>query len=124
MGDVKAYAGELGELNVAGDANGFGRGRHSRKAEARGGDAFAHDGSGGERDVFGVLDDGEIERAAIVHHLAGEFCRGDWFSIVADGDDASLLHSSDFRDGFTLAGEAGGADGPNADAGGGFGAIE
>jgi len=71
-----------------------------------------------------MFDDAQIERAAVVHHLAREFCRGDGLAIVGDGDDAGLLHGGDFRDGFAFAADARGADGPNAHAGGGFGAIE
>ncbi len=41
-----------------------------------------------------------------------------------DGNDAGLLHGGDFRDGFAFAPDARGADGPNAYAGRGFGAIE
>src|SRR5579859_4462267 len=122
--DVQPRAGEFGELNVARNTNGF-RGRgHSGKTKTRGRDAFAHDGAGSERNIFRMLDDGQIERAAVVHHLAREFCRGDGFAVVANGDDAGLLHGGDFRDGFAFAADAGGADGPNAHAGSGFGAIE
>src|SRR5579859_7277357 len=122
--DVQPRAGEFGELNVARNTNGF-RGRgHSGKTKTRGRDAFAHDGAGRERNIFRMLDDRKIERAAVVHHLPCEFCRGDGFSVVANGDDAGLLHGGNFRDGFAFAADAGGADGPNANAGGGFGAVE
>ena len=47
VSDVEAGAGELDELNVASDADGFGGGGHAAEAETRGSDAFAHDGSSG-----------------------------------------------------------------------------
>ena len=94
------------------------------KSETRGRDAFAHHRAGGERNIFRMLDDEEIERAAIIHHLAREFCRGDGLAVVGNRNDAGLLHRGDFCDGFAFAADASGADGPDAHAGGGFGAIK
>ena len=71
-----------------------------------------------------MLDHGNVERAAIVHDLTREFCGGDGFAVVGNGDDAGFFHGGDFGDGFAFAADAGGADGPDANAGGGFGAIE
>src|SRR2546421_482402 len=64
MSDVQACAGELRELHVARNADGFSSGRHARQAEPRGGQAFAHYRAGGERNVFGEFDYRQIERAA------------------------------------------------------------
>src|SRR5690242_15660859 len=124
MCNVEARAGELCELNVASDANGFGGGGHSGKTETSGGDAFAHNSTSGQRNIFRMLNDGEIERAAVVHDLPREFCGGDGLTIVGNGDDAGLLHGCDFRDGFALAACTGGADWPDADVGGSLGAVE
>src|ERR1700730_13793463 len=124
MRDVKATAGEFSDLYVAGDANRFGRGGHTWKAEARGRNSLAHDRAGSERDVFGVLDDGEIERPAIVHHLAGGLCGGDGLAIVRHRDDTRFTHSCDVGDIFALAADTGGADGPDVDVTPNFGAID
>jgi len=71
-----------------------------------------------------MLDDGEIERAAVVHDLPREFCSSDGLAVVGNSDDAGLLHGGDFRDGFAIAAGTGGAYRPDADMGGGFGPIE
>src|SRR5580658_5751459 len=71
-----------------------------------------------------MFDDGNIERAAIFHHLASEFGGGDGFAVIGNGDDAGFFHGGDFGDGFAFAADACGADGPDANAAGGFGAVE
>src|SRR6266851_5159348 len=76
-------------------------------------DAFAHDGAGGERNIFGVFHDGKIERAAVVHNLAGEFRGGNGLAIVGDSDDAGLLHGGNFGDVLACAANGSGADGPD-----------
>src|SRR5258708_8366389 len=124
MSDVEPRAGKFGKLNVARNANGFRGGRHALQAEARGGDPFAHDGAGGERNIFGVFHDGKIERAAVIHNLAGEFRGGNGLAIVGDSDDAGLLHGGNFGDVLACAANGSGADGPDANAGARFGAIE
>src|SRR5258708_8257996 len=120
MRDVEPRAGKFGKLNVARNANGFRSGRHALQAEARGGDAFAHDGAGGKRNIFGVFHDGKIERATVVHDLTSEFCGGDGFSIVGDSDDAGFLHGRDFRDVPSFAANGSGADSPDPNAGAGL----
>src|SRR5579862_4404771 len=71
-----------------------------------------------------MFDDGKIERAAVVHDLAGEFCGSDGLAVIGYSDDAGVFHRGNFGDSFALAADAGGADRPYADAGGSFDAIE
>src|ERR1700687_5548865 len=104
MRDVQAATGEFGDLYIAGDTNGL--------------------RAGGEGSVFGVLDDGEIEGAAIVHDLAREFCGGDGLAVVGNGDDACFAHGGDVSDIFAFAADAGGADRPDVDVAVNFGAID
>ena len=75
---------------------------------------FAHDAAGKERWIFAVVDDGQAERIAIVHHLAHQAGGGDGLAVVADGDDAGILHGGDFGEGFAIAADRGCADGPDA----------
>ena len=82
MGDVKPAAGKFGNLHVARDANGLRGGGHSAETEPSGRDAFTHDGSGGERNILGVFDDGQVERSAVIQDLSREFRSGDRLSIV------------------------------------------
>jgi len=109
---------------VAGDANGFGGGGHPAQAETRGSNAFAHNGASGQRNIFRVLDDGNVERAAIFHDLTGELRGGYGVTIVGNRDDASFFHAGNFGDGFAFAANAGRADGPDANAASIFGAVE
>ena len=124
MRDVQARSSKLGELHVAGYADRFGGGGHSGKAKTRGGHTLAHNRTGSERNILSVLDHRKIERAAILHHLACEFCGGDRFAVVGDGDDAGLLHGRDFREGLAFATDACRADGPHVNAGRDFSAIK
>ncbi len=112
---METRAGKLRDLNVARNADGFRCGGHPGKPQTRGGDAFAHDGASRKRNVFGMLDHGEIEAAAVVHNLPRQFGGGDGFSIVRDGNDACVAHGRNFGNVFSLAADAGGADGPDAD---------
>ena len=124
MRNVQAAFGEFRDLNVSSDTDGFGSGGHAGKTEAGGGNAFAHNGAGGEGDVFGVLDYREIERAAIVHDLTREFCGGDGLAVVGNGNDARFAHCGDVGDVLAFAADAGGADGPDMYVAVGFGAID
>ena len=67
---------------------------------------------------------GQIERAAIIHHLAQQLGGGDGVSIVADPDDPRFLHCTDFRQSFAPTAQRGRADGPNARASNRSGALQ
>src|SRR5260370_19517873 len=49
MSDMEPRAGKFGKLNVAADADRFRSGSAALQSEARGSDAFPHDGARGER---------------------------------------------------------------------------
>ncbi len=79
--------------------------------------AFAHHAAGEKRRIFAVVDHRQIERAAVIHHLAHQARGGDGLAIVADGDDSGVLHRGDFGERFAFAADRGRADRPDAHAG-------
>src|ERR1700739_4369865 len=124
MRDVQARTGQFGDLDVTSDTDRFGRRRHPGQAQARRSDAFTHDRARSERNIFGVLDYRDIEGTAVIHNLASEFCGGDGLAVIRNRDDSGIAHRGDIRDGFALATDAGGTDGPDAHVAKSFGTID
>ena len=105
---------EHGEFDVASGADGFRFRGNAFQAQADGARAFAHHAAGEERGIFAVVNHGQIERIAVVHHLAHQARGGDGLAVVADGDDSGIFHRRDFGEGFAFAADRGRADRPDA----------
>ena len=123
MSNVEAGSGKFRDLHVAGDTNRFGGRGHAWQTETSRSNAFAHNRTSSQGNIFGMLDYGKIEGATIVHDLASEFGGGDGLTIVGHSNDAGVAHGGNISDGFTFTGDAGGADGPDTHVAEGFGAI-
>ena len=113
-----------GEFDVASGADGFRLRGNALQAEANGARAFAHHAAGEKRRIFAVINHRQIERVAIVHHLAHQARGGDGLAVVADGDDSGVFHRGDFRERFAFAADRGRADRPDAHAARGRGAFD
>ena len=120
---MQARAGRLGELHIAGDANRFRRRGHPAQAQARGSHALTHDRPGSQGNVFGMLHHRKIERAAIIHDLAGEPGGRNRPAIIGNTHDARVFHARNFGDRFALAPHGGRANRPHSNAAGDPGAI-
>ena len=124
MRDVQPPAGQFGHLDVARHGDRFGRRGHAAQPQADRLVAFAHYGAGRQRGILAVVNHRQVERAAVVHHLTQQAGSGDGPAVVADGDDAGLLHRRNLRELFAFAAARRGADGPNAHAGSGLRAFQ
>ena len=67
---MQAALAQFRDLNVAAHGDGFGGRGHAAQAEPHRLATLAHDRAGEERGVLAMIDHRQIQRAAIVHHLA------------------------------------------------------
>ncbi len=124
MRDVQAAAGKLRDLRIARDADGFGGSGHSharpdltellpsRITAPANSEAF-----------FAVVHHAEIQRMAVVHHLAQQFGGSDWFAVIAYRDDTCFLHGGNFRQRFAFASDRSRSNRPDPSVAGGSGAL-
>ena len=90
VGDVVAGPGRFGEQDVARDDDVFGDARPTAQTEPRRDDPLVHLRALGERVVFGVLDDREIEGARVLERAAHDRARRDAAPVVGDRDRARV----------------------------------
>jgi hypothetical protein len=91
-------AGASRQQNVADDHDLFGLRRHSLEAESRADDAFVHCASGGQRRLFAMIRDGDVERARVLEGGAHEMRAGDGAAIITDRNGTGADHLTEFRE--------------------------
>ena len=93
---VHAAAGGIGQRDVAGSHDVFGRGRHARQTQDHRDEPFVHDAALGQLAHFGMIQNWLVEHLAVFEcpaHQLGVVDRG---AIVAEGHGAGLHELANF----------------------------
>ena len=122
MGNVIAPIGGLQQTQIALDHDQFGTGGNALEAKADGDLARVHVAAGGERRLFGMLDDQQIEGRGVTERAAHHHRIGHGPRRVGKGDGAGGGQQTHLGHGFAAHALGDGAVGPDVDPAG-FAAV-